>query len=94
HIVFHDENAAEMSICDGFNGGTKCDGTVARTGSHVLSAVFTVEALSQGATINVSRDGWEACVRAAREACPTGSLSAVCYGGATRGNIAFRLENP
>ncbi|KAL5614701.1 hypothetical protein BROUX41_004796 [Berkeleyomyces rouxiae] len=94
HIVFHDENAAEMSICDGFNGGHKCDGTVALTTGHVLSARFSIEAQTPGSTITISRMGWEQCVRAAREVCPTGSLTAVCYGGASKGDIAFRLETP
>ncbi|PHH53345.1 hypothetical protein CFIMG_002043RA [Ceratocystis fimbriata CBS 114723] len=92
HIVFHDENAAEMAICDNFSSGDRCDGTIALTKGEKLSARFHVKAETPGATITMTRLGWEQCVRAAREVCPTGSLTAICYGGASKGNISFRLD--
>ncbi|KAK0731583.1 hypothetical protein B0H67DRAFT_565256 [Lasiosphaeris hirsuta] len=93
HIVFHDQNVAELAICGGIAGAiTKCSGppvsaTVGRSGS----ALFSLMTLQEGATITLSKQRWEQCVRAARAVCPTGSLAATCRGGASSGDVAFSL---
>ncbi|KAK1754874.1 hypothetical protein QBC47DRAFT_203032 [Echria macrotheca] len=94
HIVFHDQNVAELSICGGMAGSsnTPCAGSPATTEGKSGSALFTLTALEGGAGIVLTKEAWEACVRAARAACPTGSLSAVCVGGASRGgDVGFSL---
>ncbi|KAK0655717.1 hypothetical protein B0T16DRAFT_319748 [Cercophora newfieldiana] len=92
HIVFHDQNAAELSICGGIAGSVKrCQGSPSLTQGRVGSALFTLKAMSKESTINVSKKRWEQCVRAARAVCPTGSLSATCLGGASRGDLQFTL---
>lgn len=96
HIIFHEENAAQLAICGGISGGgadQRCGGppaatTVGRRGS----AVFSLRAVRGGATIDISKVRWEECVHAARAVCPTGSLSATCLGGATSGDVAFSLD--
>ncbi|ROV99890.1 hypothetical protein VMCG_06266 [Cytospora schulzeri] len=93
HIIFHEENAAQLAICGGISGTTDhCGGSRATTVGRKGSARFTLRAVNAGATIDVSKVRWEECVHAARAVCPTGSLSAVCLGGATSGDVAFSLE--
>jgi hypothetical protein len=93
HIVFHDQNAAELSICGGIAGSVKrCQGGPSMTQGRVGSALFTLKAVDEGKTINLTKKRWEQCVRAARAVCPTGSLSATCLGGASRGgDVQFSL---
>lgn len=92
HIVFHDQNAAELSICSGIAGSVKrCQGSPSVTQGRVGSALFTLKPLTAGSTINITKKRWEQCVRAARAVCPTGSLSATCLGGASRGDLHFSL---
>uniref|UniRef100_L2FEW2 Uncharacterized protein n=1 Tax=Colletotrichum fructicola (strain Nara gc5) TaxID=1213859 RepID=L2FEW2_COLFN len=55
-------------------------------------ARFTIKPTTAGATINISKNKWEQCVRAARDKCPTGSVRATCSGGATSGDVEFILE--
>ncbi|RKU46182.1 hypothetical protein DL546_008546 [Coniochaeta pulveracea] len=94
-IVFHDENVAELGICGGIAGSiTKCGGAPASTTGQSGTAKFVLKATQSGAQINISKGRWEQCVRAARAVCPTGSLSAVCQGGATAGDVGFTLDNP
>lgn len=94
-IVFHDENVAELGICGGIAGAiTKCGGAPASTTGKAGSAIFTLNTVQKGATINISKGRWEQCVRAARAVCPTGSIQATCAGGASTGNVAFTLDNP
>lgn len=97
HIVFHDENAAELAICGGVSGENgACGKRGGKSGERETvgeagSARFELRAVREGATIEISKEWWEACVRAARDVCPTGSLSAVCTGGASRGDVEFQL---
>ncbi|PSR92250.1 hypothetical protein BD289DRAFT_183495 [Coniella lustricola] len=102
HIVFHDENAAQLSICNGLSGNDparKCPGTAPVTIGKRGSALFVLTALSPHSTlvsanINISKLRWDECVRAARAKCPTGSMSGVCVGGATwGGDVAFSLQS-
>lgn len=94
-IVFHDQNVAELAICGGISGSvTKCEGNPASTTGQSGSAKFSLSPVEQGATIDISKSRWEECVRAARGVCPTGSMTGVCSGGATRGDVAFSLTNP
>lgn len=94
-IIFHEENAAQLAICDGISGTTsQCGGSPKTTVGSRGTAKFTLTALNEGAKINISKVRWEECVHAARAVCPTGSLSATCRGGATVGDVAFVLENP
>ena len=93
HIIFHEENAAQLAICGGISGSTShCGGSPVTTIGQKGSARFVLSALSGGATIDISKARWESCVHAARAVCPTGSLSATCLGGATSGNVAFTLD--
>ncbi|KAK0632397.1 hypothetical protein B0T14DRAFT_418201 [Immersiella caudata] len=93
HIVFHDQNAAELSICGGIAGSVeRCQGSPRMTQGRVGSALFTLKVTGTGSTISLTKKRWEQCVRAARAVCPTGSLSATCLGGATRGgDVQFSL---
>ncbi|KAK7745499.1 hypothetical protein SLS53_002997 [Cytospora paraplurivora] len=94
HIIFHEENAAQLAICGGIAGATShCGGSPATTVGRKGTAVFNLAAVSRGATIDISKVRWEECVHAARAVCPTGSLSATCLGGATYGDVAFTLGN-
>jgi len=95
-IVFHDQNVAELSICRGIAGPvTKCQGLPAETTGRSGTALFALRTAEAGAQINISKDRWEQCVRAARAVCPTGSMSGTCVGGATTGgDVAFTLTNP
>lgn len=94
HIIFHEENAAQLAICGGIAGAaSRCGGSPATTVGRKGTAVFTLAAVSRGATIDISKVRWEECVHAARAVCPTGSLSAMCLGGATSGDVAFTLGN-
>ena len=95
-IVFHDQNVAELSICRGIAGPvTKCQGLPAETTGRSGTALFALRTAEAGAQINISKDPWEQCVRAARAVCPTGSMSGTCVGGATTGgDVAFTLTNP
>lgn len=95
HIVYHEQNAAQLAICDGISGN---DNTRCRTGTSTTigkrgSAKFTLTATTEGATINVTKKRWEECVRAARDKCPTGTLTGTCLGGATSGDVLFTLES-
>ncbi|KAI0396218.1 hypothetical protein F5Y17DRAFT_126010 [Xylariaceae sp. FL0594] len=95
HIVFHDQNVAELAICGGIAGSiTKCGGAPESTIGHSGSAKFTLTPVKRGATINISKGRWEQCVRAARAICPTGSMKGTCSGGASSGDINFILEWP
>ncbi|GKT41969.1 uncharacterized protein ColSpa_02150 [Colletotrichum spaethianum] len=94
HIVFHDQNAAELAICGGISGGVAaCQGSPVTTVGQAGSARFDLKTTVEGASINIAKAKWEQCVRAARDKCPTGSVRAVCAGGATSGNVEFTLEN-
>ena len=91
----HDENVAQLGICGGIAGNTKkCRTSPIMTTGQAGTARFTLRATEPGATINIDKDQWEQCVRAARAVCPTGSMGGTCVGGATIGNLVFRLENP
>ncbi|KAL7628872.1 hypothetical protein AAE478_000387 [Parahypoxylon ruwenzoriense] len=94
-IVFHDQNAAELAICGGISGpATKCTGAPETTVGRSGSAQFTLRARAPGAAINISKNRWEQCVRAARAVCPTGSMKGTCSGGATSGDVLFSLDLP
>ncbi|KAF3762447.1 hypothetical protein M406DRAFT_45958, partial [Cryphonectria parasitica EP155] len=95
HIVYHDQNAAQLAICDGISGPahTRCRASSPVTVGKRGSAQFTLTTLRPGTTIDISKVRWEECVRAARDKCPTGSLSGVCLGGASWGDIGFVLES-
>ena len=97
--MFHDQNIAELAICNGIAGApptTRCEGAGARTEGASRSARFTLRAVDEdaGATIDITKARWEQCVRAARAVCPTGSMRATCAGGASRGDVAFLLDGP
>ncbi|KAF5527764.1 hypothetical protein CGCA056_v000870 [Colletotrichum aenigma] len=93
HIVSHDANSAELAICGGISGSaTTCKGNPSTTVGQSGSARFTIKPTTAGATINISKNKWEQCVRAARDKCPTGSVRATCSGGATSGDVEFILE--
>lgn len=93
HIVYHDQNAAQLAICNGLGDRCRRDTGPATKGQRG-SAVFTLKAVHDGSRITLSRVKWEQCVRAARDKCPTGSLSGVCLGGASSGgDVEFRLES-
>lgn len=86
---------AILSICGGIAGDiTKCGGAPTSTTGQAGSAKFELDAVQDGATINISKGRWERCVRAARAVCPTGSLTATCLGGASKGDVQFTLDNP
>ncbi|KAK1687638.1 hypothetical protein BDP55DRAFT_692685 [Colletotrichum godetiae] len=94
HIVFHDQNAAELAICGGISGSVAaCHGNPSTTVGQAGSARFALKTTVEGASITISKNKWEQCVRAARDKCPTGSLRAVCAGGATAGDVEFTLKN-
>ncbi|KAJ0159274.1 hypothetical protein CTA2_10004 [Colletotrichum tanaceti] len=94
HIVFHDQNAAELAICGGISGDvTACRGGPATTVGQVGSARFSLRPTFAGAELIIAKTRWDQCVRAARDKCPTGSVRAVCVGGATVGDVEFTLEN-
>lgn len=93
-IVFHDQNVAQLSICGGIAGSvTKCQGSPPSTVGHSGSAKFELSPVHAGAAVNISKDRWEQCVRAARSVCPTGSMAGTCRGGATSGDLRFSLEH-
>ncbi|KAI1499388.1 hypothetical protein F5X99DRAFT_287345 [Biscogniauxia marginata] len=96
NIVFHDENAAELSICGGISGpqATRCEGAPGRTVGRHGTAQFALRPEAEGAAITISKARWEQCVRAARAVCPTGSMRGTCLGGASRGDVAFTLDAP
>ncbi|KAI1083036.1 hypothetical protein F5B20DRAFT_443852 [Whalleya microplaca] len=95
NIVFHDQNVAELAICGSISGSvTKCRGAPETTIGQSGSAQFTLKTTAPGATINISKERWEQCVRAARAVCPTGSMKATCMGGASKGNVEFTLDSP
>ncbi|KAK0673284.1 hypothetical protein QBC41DRAFT_352729 [Cercophora samala] len=98
HIVAHDEAAASLQICNGSIAGTGksqyCQGGLKQTEARVGTAVFRLKSVNERQSINVSRERWQQCVWAAREACPTGALKAVCLGGARwGGGVGFELRN-
>ncbi len=85
---------AELQICGGITGSVKkCHGNPASTTGASGRAIFALNAVHPGATIIMSKRHWEACVRAARAVCPTGTFTSVCAGGATKGDVAFSLMN-
>lgn len=91
-IVFHDQNVALLSICGGIAGAIEfCGGDPSTTVGESGTAIFTLNAAEEGATINVSKGRWEGCVRAAVAVCPSGGFSSTCVGGASVGNVAFTL---
>ncbi len=93
--MFHDQNIAELAICDGISGSTtRCEGQPGRTVGESRSARFALKAEVEGATINISKAQWEQCIRAARAVCPTGSMKATCVGGASKGDVSFVLDMP
>ncbi|KAI1344985.1 hypothetical protein F5Y15DRAFT_13529 [Xylariaceae sp. FL0016] len=95
NVVFHDQNVAELAICNGIAGSiTKCEGAPESTVGQSGSAKFSLNAATDGATINISKGRWEQCIRAARAICPTGSMSGTCVGGASSGDVDFTLDNP
>lgn len=95
HIVYHEQNAAQLAICDGISGNdkTRCRTGTSSTVGKRGSAKFTLTATTDGATINITKKRWEECVRAARDKCPTGTLTGTCLGGATSGDVLFTLES-
>lgn len=91
--MFHDQNVAELGICGGIAGTiTKCGGSPASTTGSSGTALFKLNAATDGATINVSKGRWEGCVRAAKAICPSGAFTSTCVGGASDGNVDFSLE--
>ncbi|KAH6898802.1 hypothetical protein B0T10DRAFT_120076 [Thelonectria olida] len=94
-IILHDETVAQLSICGGMPGSIdRCLGSPRETVGETGTALFTVTADAAGASIAISKEQWMHCVQAARDRCPTGSLSATCVGGASAGDVSFVLENP
>lgn len=94
-IAFNDENVAQLSICGSIAGAIRhCEGSPKETEGEYRTAKFTVTTVDEFATIDIAKDRWVQCIQAARHACPTGSLSAVCVGGASTGDLAFTLESP
>ncbi|CAN8098928.1 unnamed protein product [Discula destructiva] len=95
HIVFHEQNTAQLAICNGISGAgnTRCPGASRVTEGVRGSANFTLTAQNPTAKINLSKVRWEECVRAARSICPTGNLSGTCRRAATSGDVDFRLES-
>ncbi|KAH8675600.1 hypothetical protein BX600DRAFT_177901 [Xylariales sp. PMI_506] len=92
HIVFHDENVAQLSICGGISGSVrKCNGSPYDTVGQSGSAKFMLTPEVKRATINISKERWEQCVRAARAVCPTGTMTGMCRGGASSGDLSFSL---
>jgi hypothetical protein len=69
-----------------------CGGSPSSTTGSSGTALFKLNAVDAGATIDVSKGRWEGCVRAARAVCPTGTFSSTCVGGASTGNVAFTLD--
>ncbi|CAP69390.1 uncharacterized protein PODANS_1_10560 [Podospora anserina S mat+] len=98
HIVAHDEAAASLQICNGSIAGTGrgqyCQDGLKATEAKVGTAVFRLKSVNERQSINVSRERWQMCVQAAREACPTGGLRGVCLGAARwGGSVGFELGN-
>ncbi|KIW50155.1 hypothetical protein PV05_11771 [Exophiala xenobiotica] len=82
----HDTNVAILSICGGIAGSIQfCGGDPETTVGASGTSKFTLTAVNQGATINVSKGRWEGCVRAAQAVCPTGTFSSTCIGGTSDG---------
>lgn len=95
NIVSHHQNVAELKICGGIAGSVSaCGGAPQHTLGQSGTAKFELRAVNPGATITLSKERWEQCVRAARGVCPTGSMSGTCVGGASSGDVAFTLDNP
>lgn len=94
-IIIHDETVAQLSICGGMPGSVdRCEGAPTETSGEAGTALFTVRALDAGASITITKEQWMRCVQAARDQCPTGSISATCVGGASTGDVSFTLERP
>ncbi|KAJ2906066.1 hypothetical protein MKZ38_003103 [Zalerion maritima] len=92
NIVFHDSTVAQLAICGGISGSiSSCQGSPASTYGQSRSAKFVLTPTVEGATVEISKDRWEQCVRAARAVCPTGSMSGTCVGGASSGDLSFTL---
>lgn len=95
NIVFHDSNKAQLAICGGIAGDvTTCRGSPAETTGEAGTAKFVLSPRSEGATVEISKERWEQCVRAARAVCPTGSMRGVCVGGGSKGDVEFELTRP
>ncbi|OAQ72726.1 hypothetical protein VFPPC_12837 [Pochonia chlamydosporia 170] len=94
-IDAHDEAEAQLSICGGMPGSIQaCQGAPSKTEGRARTALFSLS-VGSGDSIVITKQLWLRCVHAARSACPTGSLSAVCAGGASSGgNVAFTLTKP
>ena len=71
NIVFHDENVAQLQICEGGIAGkvTKCRGAPTSTTGTSGTAKFSLTTATGGGTINISKGRWEQCIRAARAVC-------------------------
>ncbi|KAG4443690.1 hypothetical protein IFR05_000779 [Cadophora sp. M221] len=92
-LTHNNANVALLGICGGIAGAiTKCGGAPSSTTGSSGTALFKLNAVDSGATINVSKGRWEGCVRAARAVCPSGTFSSTCVGGASTGNVAFSLS--
>ncbi|KAF8863467.1 hypothetical protein BDZ45DRAFT_569034, partial [Acephala macrosclerotiorum] len=92
-LISQSQNVAELGICGGIAGAiTECDGAPTSTTGSSGTALFNLNAVTSGATINISKGRWDGCVRAARAVCPTGTFSSTCIGGASTGNVAFTLS--
>ncbi|KAF2654743.1 hypothetical protein K491DRAFT_600279 [Lophiostoma macrostomum CBS 122681] len=88
----HDTNVAILGICGGIAGTIqKCGGSPSSTTGQSGTSLFTLNALTAGSTINISKGRWERCVKAAQLTCPTGSFTSTCIGGATVGDVGFSL---
>jgi hypothetical protein len=102
YISFNDETVASLSICGGISGAsTGCAQDVdpevppmTTSEGEFRSAHFSISAVDNGAVLTISKDRWIGCVEAARTICPTGSLTAVCAGGASpESDVKFTLTS-
>jgi len=93
----HQVNVALLQICGGIAGKiTKCGGKAGSVPSSSTTGVdgeakFSLKATTPGATINISKGRWEQCIRAAQQKCGDAPFIATCKGGATKGDVDFKL---
>ncbi|POS85539.1 hypothetical protein EPUL_001209 [Erysiphe pulchra] len=88
----HDSNVALLQICGGIAKEIqKCRGNPTSTEGQSGTALFKLNPVEQGATINVSKGRWERCIRAAKAVCPTGEYHSTCKGGTSNGDLNFSL---